>query len=120
MYGYDIMIDDSLKPWLIEVNASPSLTADTTQDYELKFGLLDDVYSVIDVEGKLGGALEECVGGYDLIYNGGAVKGDKQSCYSNKLGCFEDRVRQLKKLHKAHAKRIQAAAQAAAALAKLQ
>ena len=72
------------------------------------------------VEGKLGGALEECVGGYDLIYNGGAVKSDKQSCYSNKLGCFEDRVRQLKKLHKAHAKRIQAAAQAAAALAKLQ
>ena len=45
--------------------------------------LLDDVYSVIDVEGKLGGALEECVGGYDLIYNGGAVKSDKQSCYSN-------------------------------------
>ena len=47
------MIDDTLKPWLIEVNASPSLTADTPQDYELKFGLLDDVYSVVDVEGKL-------------------------------------------------------------------
>ena len=45
-YGYDIMIDEALKPWLIEVNASPSLTADTPQDYELKFGLLDDVYSV--------------------------------------------------------------------------
>ena len=39
------MIDEVLKPWLIEVNASPSLTADTPQDYELKFGLLDDVYS---------------------------------------------------------------------------
>ena len=68
MYGYDILIDDQLKPWLIEVNASPSLTADTPQDYELKFGLLDDVYSVIDVEGKLGGAQEESVGGFDLIY----------------------------------------------------
>lgn len=40
------------------------LSADTPQDYELKFGLLDDVYSVIDVESKLGGALEECIGGY--------------------------------------------------------
>ena len=46
LYGYDILIDDALKPWLVEVNASPSLTADTPQDYELKFGLLDDVYSV--------------------------------------------------------------------------
>ena len=117
MYGYDILIDEQLKPWLIEVNASPSLTADTPQDYELKFGLLDDVYSVIDVEGKLGGALEECVGGYDLIYNGGPMRSDKQSCYTTKLGCFDDRVRQLKKLHKAHAKRLQAAAQAAAAQA---
>ena len=117
MYGYDIMIDDNLKPWLIEVNASPSLSADSPQDYELKFGLLDDVYSVIDVEGKLGGALEECVGGYDLIYNGGPMRSEKGSCYSTKLGCFDDRVRQLKKLHKAHAKRLQVAAAAAAAAA---
>jgi len=115
MYGYDILIDEQLKPWLIEVNASPSLTADTPQDYELKFGLLDDVYSVIDVEGKLGGALEECVGGYDLIYNGGPLRSEKPTCYGTKLGCFDDRVRQLKKLHKAHAKRMQTAAAAAAA-----
>jgi tubulin polyglutamylase TTLL9 len=110
MYGYDIMIDDQLKPWLIEVNASPSLTADTPQDYELKFGLLDDTYSVIDVEGKLGGAQEECVGGYDLIYSGGPLRADKQSAYTTRLGCFDDRVRQLKKLHKSHAKRQQATA----------
>ena len=57
-----------------QVNSSPSITADTPTDYELKFGLLDDVYTIIDVEGKLGGAVEPVVGGFDLVYNNGPVK----------------------------------------------
>lgn len=43
LYGYDVIIDDTLTPWLLEVNASPSLTANTPNDYDMKFGLLDDV-----------------------------------------------------------------------------
>ena len=38
--------------WLIEVNASPSLTASNQEDYDLKFGLLQDVLNVIDMEGR--------------------------------------------------------------------
>jgi len=94
MYGYDILIDEALKPWLIEVNASPSITADTPQDYELKFGLLDDVYTVLDVEGRLANGPQQPrpgvpgnVGGFDLIYHNGArVRPSKAYCYTTSLG----------------------------------
>ena len=34
--GFDILLDSNLKPWLIEVNQSPSFTADTPFDINLK------------------------------------------------------------------------------------
>ncbi|KAJ1470571.1 tubulin-tyrosine ligase/Tubulin polyglutamylase, partial [Baffinella frigidus] len=43
LYGYDVLIDSSLKPWLIEVNASPSLSATTPSDLTLKTGVINDV-----------------------------------------------------------------------------
>jgi hypothetical protein len=52
LYGYDVLIDDQLKPWLIEVNASPSLTANTREDYDLKFKLLMDTLDIVDMEGR--------------------------------------------------------------------
>jgi tubulin polyglutamylase TTLL9 len=50
LYGFDILIDDTLKPWLIEVNAAPSMTANTPQDFQLKVDLLDDVFTIVDME----------------------------------------------------------------------
>jgi D-alanine-D-alanine ligase-like ATP-grasp enzyme len=32
LYGYDFMMDETLKPWLIEVNGGPSMTANTPFD----------------------------------------------------------------------------------------
>ncbi|OWR46549.1 hypothetical protein KGM_204353 [Danaus plexippus plexippus] len=46
-YGYDIIIDNNLKPWLIEVNASPSMTATTINDRILKSNLIDNILSVV-------------------------------------------------------------------------
>jgi tubulin polyglutamylase TTLL9 len=50
IYGYDVLIDKDLKPWLIEVNASASLTADTPTDYQLKVAMLEDAFHVLDLE----------------------------------------------------------------------
>ena len=46
-----------------EVNASPSLSADTASDHQLKWGLVDDALGLVDVEGKLEGQLPLSFGG---------------------------------------------------------
>jgi tubulin polyglutamylase TTLL9 len=73
LYGFDVLLDDNLKPWLIEINASPSMTANTPNDYETKLGLLEDTYAILDVEKILTGN-EEQIGGFDLICKGNPIK----------------------------------------------
>lgn len=65
LYGYDIMFDSKLKPWLIEVNASPSLSANTSSDYDLKFQMLYDAMDVLQLEKVVASAsaMEACVPG---------------------------------------------------------
>ena len=46
LYGYDMLIDDGLKPWLIEVNASPSLSATTEDDCDVKLAVIRDALAV--------------------------------------------------------------------------
>ena len=79
LYGFDVVIDRHLKPWLLEVNASPSLTANTEEDYAFKFDLLNDVLDVVNMEGKgvqsphsSGGT---SVGGFEvLVVDGKRIK----------------------------------------------
>jgi tubulin polyglutamylase TTLL1 len=47
VYGFDILIDDNLKPWLIEVNASPSLTTTTEMDRSLKMQVIEDAFKIV-------------------------------------------------------------------------
>ena len=47
MYGYDILIEDNLKPWLIEVNASPSLSTTTESDRKLKYSVMESVFQIV-------------------------------------------------------------------------
>jgi tubulin polyglutamylase TTLL9 len=52
VYGFDILLDEDLKPKLLEINASPSITADTLTDYKLKIGMLEDAFAIADMEQK--------------------------------------------------------------------
>eukprot|EP00434_Breviolum_minutum_P005916 symbB.v1.2.005217.t1/scaffold266.1/size251003/14 len=103
MYGYDILIDVDYKPWLLEVNASPSLTANTMADYEMKYGLLDDLLTLLDFEKYLSGN-ELQIGGFDLLYKDGyRYSPPEGSMFSSYLGCFNNRLAQLEKLAKTRA-----------------
>ena len=72
LYGYDIVIEDDLKPWLIEVNASPSLSATTHSDRVLKGSLINDVLNIVCppdfMDGK-GGTPPDVLGDFELLYD---------------------------------------------------
>lgn len=48
MYGYDILIDYKYKPWLIEINASPSMARETPMDVKVKTQLIQDIINLVD------------------------------------------------------------------------
>ncbi|XP_074037435.1 tubulin tyrosine ligase-like 5 isoform X3 [Leptinotarsa decemlineata] len=49
LYGFDVLIDKNLKPWLLEVNLSPSLNCDSPLDVRLKSAMLADLLSLIGI-----------------------------------------------------------------------
>ena len=44
------MVDDKLKPWLLEVNSSPAMSMDGAADRRVKPDLLTDTFKLIDFE----------------------------------------------------------------------
>uniref|UniRef100_A0A914XU25 Tubulin polyglutamylase TTLL4 n=1 Tax=Plectus sambesii TaxID=2011161 RepID=A0A914XU25_9BILA len=46
LFGFDILLDESLKPWLLEVNISPSLQSGTELDRAVKGPLARDVLNL--------------------------------------------------------------------------
>ena len=49
MFGYDVLIDSDLRPWLLEVNASPSLARPSPLDVRVKNAMIKDIISLLDV-----------------------------------------------------------------------
>ncbi|CAI9725246.1 probable tubulin polyglutamylase TTLL1 [Octopus vulgaris] len=74
-YGYDIIIDNTLKPWLIEVNASPSLTSTTSSDRIMKYNLINDIINIVLPPGDVPDVrwnrtpAKEALGNFELLYD---------------------------------------------------
>ena len=81
MYGYDILIENSLKPWLIEVNASPALSTTTDSDRKLKMSVMESVFQIVippewhDENSKHGTNMckESTVGSFKVIIDEGQI-----------------------------------------------
>lgn len=46
VYGFDVMFTDGLEPTICEVNATPSLSADTEEDAIVKKRMLNDLLTL--------------------------------------------------------------------------
>ncbi|ELT87418.1 hypothetical protein CAPTEDRAFT_168095 [Capitella teleta] len=89
-YGYDIIIDDNMKPWLIEVNASPSLTSTTAADRIMKYKLISDVINIVIPPGEMVDVkwnkvpTKENLGHFDLLYDEELAQSDLLQMPENK------------------------------------
>merc|ERR1719397_1276532 len=46
LFGFDILLDSKLKPWLLEVNISPSLHSSSTLDLDVKSPLATELFNM--------------------------------------------------------------------------
>lgn len=49
VFGYDVLIDADLRPWLLEVNSSPSLARENSLDVRVKNAMIRDTIQLLDV-----------------------------------------------------------------------
>jgi tubulin monoglycylase TTLL3/8 len=73
LLGYDIMIDDQFKPWLIEVNSSPTMEYSTGVTKHLAQNVMESIVKVISdyiMAPKNVKKKDIDTGDFDLIYKG--------------------------------------------------
>lgn len=51
LYGFDVIIDANLKPWILEVNVLPSLSSSSAFDKRIKTMLVCDALTLIGIRG---------------------------------------------------------------------
>jgi tubulin monoglycylase TTLL3/8 len=70
LFGYDIMIDENLNPWLIEINSSPAMDYSTPITKRLVKEVMEDCIKVLVDYGYASGKKKQSVntGNFTLIY----------------------------------------------------
>lgn len=51
LYGFDVLIDSNLKPWILEVNVLPSLSSSSVFDKRIKTMLVCDTLTLVGIKG---------------------------------------------------------------------
>jgi len=49
LLGFDIFLDDNLKPWILEVNHAPSFSTDSPLDFKVKKNLIADTMRLLNL-----------------------------------------------------------------------
>ena len=50
--GFDVLIDEKFKPWLIEINHAPSFATDTPFDFKIKKDVIADAIQLLGMTYK--------------------------------------------------------------------
>ena len=79
LFGFDIMFDSALRPWLIEINFAPSLACGSPLDLNLKSSVVSDLLNLSGIqpydEAKMGSGKADDKGG---MGNGKGKRGGKK------------------------------------------
>lgn len=51
LYGFDILVDNNQKPWVLEVNVLPSLSSSSPFDKRIKTMLICDTLTLVGIRG---------------------------------------------------------------------
>ncbi|TNV86713.1 hypothetical protein FGO68_gene4505 [Halteria grandinella] len=49
LFGFDVLIDSNLKPWILEINLSPSLACEAPLDFHIKSRLIADTLNLVQI-----------------------------------------------------------------------
>lgn len=47
LFGFDIILDENFKPWILEVNITPSLKSESDLDTKVKYGVIRDMFNLV-------------------------------------------------------------------------
>ncbi|XP_078388467.1 tubulin polyglutamylase ttll6-like [Cetorhinus maximus] len=106
--GFDILMDRNLKPWLLEVNHSPSFTTDSKLDREVKDHLLYDTICLINLgaSDKQKAAEEERRRVQERLWNRQTTRELRREQYENHQLAWLQQVENYEKEHLGGFRRI--------------
>lgn len=47
LFGFDIILDENFRPWILEVNITPSLKSESNLDTKVKYGVIKDMFNLV-------------------------------------------------------------------------